>query len=82
MGHLPDGPFMLSVQPGNGSFQAGVTIEGRTITSGRCPRSSRSRCSATALVKEYTFGHLPSNLKSIRSYMRQFKSNSLEIRFN
>jgi len=49
MGHLPDGPFMLSVQPGNGSFQAGVTIEGRTITSGRCPRSSRSRCSATAL---------------------------------
>ena len=55
--NLPVGPFKLSIQPGNGSFRAAVTIEGRTIAKGTSPHSFSKIFSANALVKVYVFGY-------------------------
>jgi hypothetical protein len=46
----PVGPLMLSIQPGMGSKRAAVTVDGLTMASGMSPCSSRSNCSAMALV--------------------------------
>lgn len=50
------GPFMLSIQPGTGSFSAAKTMEGRTMASGICPFSLSKSCSARALVNVYVLG--------------------------
>lgn len=58
----PVGPLMLSIQPGMGSNRAAVTVDGLTMASGMSPCSSRSNCSAMALVYAYVLGHLPTSL--------------------
>lgn len=47
---IPVIPLMLSTQPGKGSFQAPVTIEGRTIPIGTLPAISLIKLSAIAFV--------------------------------
>lgn len=49
---------MLSIHPGMGSLAAAVTMDGRTMLSGRSLHVSRSHCSVTAFVPEYTFVQL------------------------
>lgn len=46
----PVGPLMLSVHPGRGSFQIGITIEGRRITVGSSSKVSTTKASARDLV--------------------------------
>jgi hypothetical protein len=46
----PVAALVLSTQPGNGSLQEAVTIDGLTIATGKRPHSSMSKDSANALV--------------------------------
>lgn len=64
----PVGPFILSVQPGIGSYRIGITIEGRNIIAGNLSICSTTRASDKHLVKAYVFGILPKILEENKEW--------------